>query len=50
MKHEHAKKCLMIFISHVPARFSWKQKNEIETILISHLFVSHLFDIQVSRN
>ena len=40
----------MIFISHVPARFSWKQKYEIETILISRMFVSHLFHIQVSRN
>ena len=39
----------MIFISQVHARFTWKQENEIKTILISHLFVSHLFDIQVSR-
>ena len=35
----------MIFISHVHARFTWKQGNEIKAILISHLFVSHLFDI-----
>ena len=44
------KKCPMIFISHVPARFTWKQKNEIETILISHPFASHLFDIHPRRN